>query len=55
MAIAFDEVTIPVNGTVLDMLAALNPEAKSAMTEAPWRQAWQQFTWGANDAPGSGK
>ncbi len=40
---------------ILDMLAALNPEAKDDMTEEEWRQAWQQFWWGANDAPASGK
>ncbi len=40
---------------ILDMLAALNPEAKDDMTQDQWRQHWQQFWWGANDAPGSGK
>ncbi len=34
---------------ILDMLAALNPEAKSEMTEDQWRQAWQQFWWGTED------
>ncbi len=28
---------------ILDMLAALNPEANSDMTEDQWRRAWQQF------------
>ncbi len=40
---------------ILDILAALNPEAKDDMTEEEWRQAWQQFWWGANDAPAYSK
>ncbi len=34
---------------ILDMLAALNPQAESETTEDQWRQPWQQFWWGAED------
>ncbi len=37
---------------ILDMLAALNPEQKDDMTDEEWRQAWQQFWWGAEDNSG---
>ncbi len=37
---------------ILEMLAALNPEAKDEMTDEEWRQAWQQFWWGAEDNSG---
>ncbi len=46
---------IPEHWSTKDVPDALNPEAKDDMTEEEWRQAWQQFWWGANDAPASGK
>jgi hypothetical protein len=38
---------------ILGMTLALNPAAKDELTEAQWREAWEEFWAAASELPGN--